>query len=54
MASRLSETVTEDGLKLHPDTVAALRGEDEAAWRPSGRMIVIGAAAVGLLIGLLF
>ncbi len=54
MASRLSETVTEDGFKLHPDTVAALRGENEAGWRPSGRMIVIAALAVGLLIGLLF
>ncbi len=53
MASRLSETVTEDGLKLHPDSVAALRGEHEAGWRPSGRMKLIGALVLGLLIGLL-
>jgi len=54
MASRLSETVTEDGFKLHPDTVAALRGETEAGWRPSGRMMVVAALAIGVLIGSLF
>ena len=52
LAKRASLAVTEDGLRLHPDTVRALRrreGTRTARWA-----LVLAGVAVGLLIGLLW
>jgi ubiquinone biosynthesis protein len=51
LADRLSETVTADGLRLHPDTVEGLKGSGQGG---GGRgWLLLTAAALGLIIGLL-
>ena len=51
LVDRLSETVTADGLRLHPDTVEGLKGSGQGG---GGRVwLLLTAAALGLIIGLL-
>jgi ubiquinone biosynthesis protein len=52
LAKRASLAVTEDGLRLHPDTVRALRRRESS---PAARWaLVIAGVAIGLVIGLLW
>ena len=51
LVDRLSDTVTADGLRLHPDTVEGLKGSGQGG---GGRgWLLLTAAALGLIIGLL-
>ena len=50
LARRASHAVTEDGLKLHPDTVRALRRREGDATR--GWLLALAGGLVGLLLGL--
>jgi ubiquinone biosynthesis protein len=50
LARRASQAVTEDGLKLHPDTVRALRRREGGAAR--GWLLALAGALAGLLLGL--
>jgi hypothetical protein len=49
LARRASQAVTEDGLKLHPDTVRALRRREGDA---RGWLLALAGGLVGLLLGL--
>ena len=54
LADRLSDSVTSEGLKLHPDTVAAFRepSNGNGAWRRNA--LILLAVFVGFLLGTLW
>lgn len=52
LARRASLAVTEDGLRLHPDTVRALRRRETSA--AARWALVLAGAAIGLAVGLLW